>query len=94
MERIFWGCLEREGDVALNGFFFLKLEDIDKDWRSMAFYGFNEPLEVLNRGKHKEWQTYYDLELAELVYDRYKIDFENFGYKGFGDVKNSNSRLG
>lgn len=34
-------------------------------------------------GKKKNWKDYYTLETAELVYQKYKKDFECFGYENY-----------
>lgn len=45
-------------------------------------YGFAE-LEHVNKSSKSgtDWRDYYDQETAELVYNRYRKDFESYGYK-------------
>ncbi len=45
-------------------------------------YGF-APLEHVNKSSDNktDWRDYYDEETAKLVYDRYREDFERFGYE-------------
>ena len=34
-----------------------------------------------NASTHNSYYTYYDVELNELVYNAFKVDFDTFGYK-------------
>ena len=40
-----------------------------------------EPLEHKNASSVYDYRDYYTEELAELVYNRYRIDFETFDYE-------------
>jgi hypothetical protein len=39
--------------------------------------------EQLNTSKHEFWKTYYNDELANIVYDRWIQDFEKFNFDKF-----------
>jgi hypothetical protein len=39
------------------------------------------PLSHRNRSAHKPYQAYYTRELQDLVFERFRVDFEYFGYR-------------
>ena len=36
---------------------------------------------IRNKTKHKPYQEYYTQEIGDIVYDRFRSDFETFGYE-------------
>ena len=38
-------------------------------------------LPVTNKSNHKHYSTYYNKDSLDIIYDRYKEDFEKFNYK-------------
>lgn len=60
-----------------------KFEDLKLDfWRLCNILGI-EPIKLLhmNKTNHKNYTNYYTKKLKEKIYQRYKDDFINFGYK-------------
>ncbi len=70
-------------ESGLKPSFIGKIENFENDWNILCkILGIkNEGLGMENKTKHKPWQEYYTPELKEKVYQRYKEDFINFGYK-------------
>jgi len=64
-----------------------KVENIEQDWKKLAqWYGLEANLVHSNNSTEKEsvyrdYKLYYTQELAELVYQRYRQDFELLGYQ-------------
>jgi hypothetical protein len=61
------------------------LENMERDWADLASRFDLKPKIELHRsaklrGIHKDYHSIYTLELAELVYRRYRRDFDAFGY--------------
>lgn len=62
-----------------------RLENIDKDWAALAFR-FDLPPKIEHhhstreRGLYQDYRSFYTQELADLVYKRYRRDFDAFGY--------------
>jgi hypothetical protein len=59
-----------------------RLENMDRDWaRLVTSLGVRHPLPHLNRSRHRHWSEFYrDAALRQRVAERYRSDFENFGY--------------
>lgn len=59
-----------------------RLETVNRDWaRLITPLGLNNQLPHLNRSRHRHWSEFYrDTALRQRVADRYRSDFENFGY--------------
>jgi hypothetical protein len=61
------------------------LEDIDRDWAQLASrFDLVREIELhkstQDLGPYEDYRSYYTPELLELVYQRYRLDFEAFGY--------------
>lgn len=58
-------------------------ENIEEDYKKIQEkYGLKElPHYNKTGGEKRDWRSYYTLETAEIVYKKYKKDFENFGYE-------------
>ena len=59
-----------------------RVEHMDRDW-SILFdsLGSSHSLPHLNSTRHRHWSEFYrDAALRQRVADRYRSDFENFGY--------------
>ena len=59
-----------------------RLENMEQDWARLATpLGLDHSLPHLNRSRHRHWSEFYrDAALRQRVADRYRSDFENFGY--------------
>lgn len=61
-----------------------KIENFDEDWNkinNIIGLGNAEKLKVKNKGSYdSDWIKYYNQELIDLVYERFKEDFQRFGY--------------
>lgn len=58
-----------------------KLEEINSTYSILQEkYGLGN-LEVYNATGNNNWKDYYNKELVELVYEKYKKDIETFGYQ-------------
>lgn len=58
-----------------------RYENLIEDWKVVQKnLGFKNLLH-LNQSKKKNWMDFYTKELADIVYQRYKNDFELLGYK-------------
>lgn len=57
-----------------------KFENIAQDWKIVQDYTNLPELPHLNQSNLIDWTNFYTLETAQLVYQRYKKDFEYFGY--------------
>lgn len=58
-----------------------RFENLNDDYEWIRKRYDLEPLEHRNASSKYDYRDFYTEELAELVYRRYKIDFETFGYK-------------
>lgn len=58
-------------------------ENMAEDFKQIQEkYGLKElPRYNSSGGEKRDWRSYYTLETAELVYEKYKKDFECFGYE-------------
>lgn len=58
-------------------------ENLAEDFKQIQEkYGLKElPRYNSSGGEKRDWRSYYTLETAELVYEKYKKDFECFGYE-------------
>ena len=62
-----------------------RLENIDRDWEELAsrfdlIRGIEFHKSTQDLGPYEDYRSYYTQELIELVYQRYRQDFEVFGY--------------
>ena len=59
----------------------LRLENIQQDFIQIQdLFGVHEPLHHLNKSVHNHYSKYYTEETKKIVYEKYRIDFENYGY--------------
>lgn len=60
-----------------------KYENLAEDFKQIQEKYDLKPLPHYNNsgGEKRDWRSYYTLETAELVYKKYKKDFECFGYE-------------
>ena len=81
---------------AIKPDFIGKLENLSDDWKKIA-HNFQLPdtIESLNRGTTKnptakvDFRTLYNQELVEMVYTRFKDDFDRFDYQNeYEDIRN------
>lgn len=58
-------------------------ENLEEDFKKIQEKYDLKPLPHYNNsgGEKRDWRSYYTLETAELVYKKYKKDFECFGYE-------------
>lgn len=70
------------GSVAVD--FVGRFEQLQSDWlkvcRRLSISGPNRPLQRRNTSNHDEWRSCYTPEMAAIVADLYRVDFETFGY--------------
>jgi hypothetical protein len=52
-------------------------EDIKKNTNTVIDFS---SIPIINKTEHLYYKSYYNKEIADLVYEMYKIDFEKFGY--------------
>ena len=57
----------------------LKYENISKDLNN--FFEEQIDIPIFNNSKHEYYLNYYDKDSLDIVYDRYKQDFDKFNYK-------------
>ena len=57
----------------------IKYENLNKELNE--FFGEEIDLPVTNKSDHKHYLNYYNNESLDIIYDRYKKDFEKFNYK-------------
>jgi len=57
----------------------LKYENLNKELNE--FFGKEIDLPVINKTTHEKYLNYYNKYALDIVYDRYKEDFEKFNYK-------------
>ena len=57
----------------------IKYENLNKEINDFFNKEINLPLK--NNTKHKNYKTYYNKQSFDIVYNRYKKDFEKFNYK-------------
>ena len=57
----------------------IKFENLNEEINK--FFGKEIDLPVVNKSDHKHYLTYYDKESLDIVYNKYKEDFEKFNYK-------------
>ena len=57
----------------------LKYENLKKELNEL--FGMEIDLPTVNKTKHKHYLDYYNQELLDIVYNKYKQDFEKFNYK-------------
>ena len=59
----------------------MRLEQLNQDLKQLDFLKVTDKkVSKKNTSSHGRWQTYYDQELADVVYDVYKGDFEQLNY--------------
>lgn len=59
-----------------------KMENINEEFKAISTrYGL-KPLPHYNASYSGDWREYYTLDSAKKIYERYKKDFETFGYEG------------
>jgi hypothetical protein len=55
---------------------------LETDLEEMEFYvGFLFSDTKHNSTDHEEWQKYYTNDLRDIVYDRFRVDFDTYGYE-------------
>jgi len=60
----------------------IKTFKLETDLEEMEFYvGFRFSDTKHNSTEHEDWQQYYTDELKEIVYDRFRVDFDTYGYE-------------
>lgn len=80
-----YALLYQEDKVLLD--YIGKFERLNADWQPIATqYKLTATLEQLNtsktkQGAHCDYRQYYTEPLVQLVYERYRQDFETFGYE-------------
>ena len=57
----------------------LSFENLEKELSD--FFNKKIKLKTINKSKHKHYLDYYNQETLDIVYERYKEDFEKFNYK-------------
>ena len=57
----------------------IKFENINKEINK--FFKEDIKLPITNKSNHKHYSNYYDKKSSNIIYDRYKIDFEKYNYK-------------
>ena len=61
--------------------YIIKLEQIHKQFRHIQdLTNCQEPFPLTNTSLHAKYQHYYDDELQEFIYNKHKVDFDEFGY--------------
>ena len=57
----------------------IKYENLDEELNK--FFGKDINLPITNKSDHNHFASYYDKESSNIIYDRYKEDFEKYNYK-------------
>ena len=57
----------------------VKFENINKELND--FFGEKINLPITNKSNHDHYSTYYSRKSLDIIYDRYKKDFEKYNYK-------------
>ena len=57
----------------------LKFENLNKELNEFFKEEINLP--IINKSNHKHYLDYYNEESSNIIYNRYKEDFEKYGYK-------------
>ena len=58
-----------------------RFENIEEDWQRVCDkMGVQHKLPHLNKGKHRDYDTYYTKKTRDIVYEAYKTDFVLLGY--------------
>ena len=57
----------------------IKFENINEELN--IFFGKEIELPITNKSNHDHYSTYYNRESLDVIYDRYKKDFEKYNYK-------------
>ena len=57
----------------------LKFENLNKELKQ--FFGKEINLPITNKSNHNNYLEYYNQESLDIIYNRYKKDFEKFNYK-------------
>jgi len=71
-----WWLLTKRGDPAVHKI--IRYENLEKELQE--YFNYYEPLPTKNKTTYKNYNTYYNKELKELVYNYYKEDFKYLGY--------------
>lgn len=71
--------LTRDGELIVD--FFGKFETIGKDWKKLKKHINLTALKYASKGSINNHMSLYDKETLDVVYKRFKDDFEYFGYK-------------
>jgi len=62
--------------------YIIRFENLAEDLNKFnSDYGYDFKLDHLNKTEHKDYSFYYSKKLKQLVYDAYKVDFDNFNYE-------------
>jgi hypothetical protein len=57
----------------------IKYENLKKELNDLFEFKINLP--IVNKTKHKHYLEYYNQKSLDIVYKRYKEDFDKFNYK-------------
>tara|TARA_R100000781_G_scaffold85857_1_gene52864 strand:+ start:108 stop:647 length:540 start_codon:yes stop_codon:yes gene_type:complete len=57
----------------------IKYENLDEELNQ--FFGEDINLPITNKSDHNHFTSYYDKESSNIIYNRYKEDFEKYNYK-------------
>ncbi|AET70502.1 Sulfotransferase family [Desulfosporosinus orientis DSM 765] len=69
---------DRKGNCLVD--YIGKYESISEEYKKIQQKYELEELPYFNKSNKKDWINYYTIETANLVYNRYKKDIEEFGY--------------
>ena len=73
--------IKNKGDIVKPDFIG-RVENYQSDWKVVCDnLGITKELPHLNASKHMTYQNYYNDQLKDIIYDRYKSDIEFFNYK-------------
>jgi hypothetical protein len=82
-----WGCVEEpssayfSASVAMHA---LPFEDLQNSYTKFCEEQLDlspvAALETHNRSNHDDWRSYYDDDLASIVYEKHREDFDRFSY--------------
>ena len=71
--------LKPQCECVDNTVILLKFENLNKELKQ--FFGKEINLPITNKSNHNNYLEYYNQESLDIIYNRYKKDFEKFNYK-------------